>query len=450
MKLEEIRDEIDKTDEQLLALFLRRMELGRLAAEEKLKLGRPLQDSNRERHILNKVSESSGPLSAYSERLFQELMALSRSYQSGLFEGKGKLAQKVSEALEAEKSRQEVEKETLNQALLARISLPDLPFSPLESFGKQQGLERGLLLAAALAGLSFQGKSLLILTEDREGSLHPAFEALGASSLRSICPRDPAALTEMELEDTEFLINTSPSFSRAGILEGAGPPACGTVLDLCSMLHRSPLLQEAEEKGWQTVDGLALLALSLAEAEGLPEPSLESLGEFLREFRRDRGNIVIVGMPGSGKSAVAQLISRKTGRRLVNLDSEIIIRTGKSIPAIFAEEGEGHFRMLEREAVCRAGALTGAVIATGGGTVKDFRNYGPLHSNGRIYYLRRAVEELDIEGRPLSKDLDTLRRLEIEREPLYCRFADADIQNDLDLSEAANRMIAEYAEYYAR
>lgn len=446
MTLEEIRNEIDQIDEKLLGLFLRRMELGREAAEQKLRLGRPLKDSAREQHILNKVSESSGALSGYSERLFQELMALSRAYQSGLFEEEGALAQKVSEALTAEKARQLAEKQALYQALLPPVSQPEIQFAPLGALKPAQ-LEHALLLTAALAGVSLKEERLLVLVDAQQRALFALPQALSAG-LRVLCPEEIPEAGAFS-ESTVF-INTLPAHSvdAGAVLEKL--PACRAVFDLCALLHRSPLLMAAEEMGLCTADGLALLALLLAEEKGLSAPSPESLWPLLTELRRDRGNIVIVGMPGSGKSAVAELISRKTGRRFINLDSEIVLKTGKSIPAIFAEEGEPRFRELEREAVRLAGAMTGAVIATGGGTIKDIRNYAPLHSNGRIYYLRRALEELEMEGRPLSKDPETLRQLEIEREPLYCRFADAEIQNDVDLAEAANRIIAEYAEYFSK
>lgn len=446
MTLEEIRNEIDQIDEKLLALFLRRMELGREAARQKLRLGRPLKDSVREQHILNKVSEGSGALSGYSERLFQELMALSRAYQRGLFEEKGALAQKVSEALTAERARQLTEKQKLYQAILPRIGQPETQFALPGALKKAEQLEYALLLTAALAGISLKEERLLMLVDAQQKAFFVPPQALGAG-LQMLCPEE--IQENGTLQATTVLINTSPERSADGAAMLEKLPACRAVFDLCALLHRSPLLMAAEEAGQRTADGLAFLALVLAEEEGLSTPSPESLWLLLTELRRDRGNIVIVGMPGSGKSAVAELISRKTGRRFINLDSEIVLKTGKSIPAIFAEEGEPRFRELEREAVQRVGAMTGSVIATGGGTIKDARNYAPLHSNGRIYYLRRALEELEMEGRPLSKDLETLRRLEIERETLYCRFADAEIQNDLDLAEAANRIIAEYAEYFS-
>ncbi|MFB0921004.1 MAG: shikimate kinase, partial [Oscillospiraceae bacterium] len=131
-----------------------------------------------------------------------------------------------------------------------------------------------------------------------------------------------------------------------------------------------------------------------------------------------------------------------------NIVTEIEKTAGKSIPEIFAEDGEPAFRDIERSETAKAGALTGAVIATGGGVVKDFRNFAPLHSNGRIYYLRRELTELVIEGRPLSKSLENLKILEKEREPLYCRFADAEIQNDVTLEEAAQRILEEYGKFF--
>lgn len=247
MDLSEVRKKIDETDDRLLELFLRRMELAKEALHEKINCGKPPVDMRREDEVLKAVAQKSGNMSKYSLRLFEELMALSREYQD--------------------------------------------------------------------------------------------------------------ALRSLELQ-----------------------------------------------------------------------------------------NIVIIGMPGSGKSTVAECISRKTGRTFVNIDTEIEKATGKSIPEIFAEDGEDGFRAIEREETARAGALFGAVIATGGGVVKDLRNFEPLHRNGRIYYIRRELAELEIEGRPLSKSLENLKKLEIEREPLYCRFADAEIQNDVTLEEAAERIWAEFCQ----
>ena len=133
-------------------------------------------------------------------------------------------------------------------------------------------------------------------------------------------------------------------------------------------------------------------------------------------------------------------------RPFINIDSEIVKTAGKTIPEIFAQDGEAVFRDIERSETAKAGRLTGAVIATGGGVVKDLRNYAPLHQNGRIYYLRRNLVELETEGRPLSKNFETLVRLQEEREPLYRFFADAEIQNDLSLEKAAKRIMEEYRE----
>lgn len=160
-------------------------------------------------------------------------------------------------------------------------------------------------------------------------------------------------------------------------------------------------------------------------------------------------NIVIIGMPGSGKSSVAKRISEKNGMSFVNIDDEIVRAAGKSIPDIFSQDGEPVFRAIEREETQKAAALHNAVIATGGGVVKDIRNYAPLHQNGRIYFLRRKLEVLEMEGRPLSTSLEALKQMEIVREPMYKFFSDYEIQNDLTLDEAADSILAEFIQFTA-
>ena len=103
-------------------------------------------------------------------------------------------------------------------------------------------------------------------------------------------------------------------------------------------------------------------------------------------------------------------------------------RAGRSIPDIFAQEGEAAFRALEREETANAGKLSGKIILTGGGVVKDPRNYGSLHQNGRIYHLVRDLNALPTDGRPLSQGAD-LKAMWAQRAPLYARFRDAAVEN---------------------
>ena len=127
------------------------------------------------------------------------------------------------------------------------------------------------------------------------------------------------------------------------------------------------------------------------------------------------------------------------------MDAEIARCAGKSIEEIFREDGEEKFRRLEREQTALAGACGGRIITTGGGVVKDMRNYVPLHQNGRIYHIVRDLELLDRAGRPLSAGAD-LEAMNRERLPLYEYFRDAVIENDGAPEDAAERIWRDFCE----
>ena len=147
-------------------------------------------------------------------------------------------------------------------------------------------------------------------------------------------------------------------------------------------------------------------------------------------------NIVLIGMPGCGKTTVGQALAELTGREAIDIDQRIVERTGRPIPEIFAQDGEASFRALEREETAEAGKLSGKIILTGGGVIKDERNYASLHQNGRIYHLIRDLNVLPTDGRPLSQGAD-LGAMWREREPLYTRFRDAVIDNNGTVEDAA-------------
>ena len=150
--------------------------------------------------------------------------------------------------------------------------------------------------------------------------------------------------------------------------------------------------------------------------DGVTDTIAESLA-------RRTENIVLVGMPGCGKSTVAALLSRELGRETAEADEEIAREAGMSIPEIFSRCGEERFRELETAVLKRLGKLSGRIISTGGGCVTREENYPALHQNGVIVWLQRPVDELPREGRPLSLSSD-MGELYKTRAPLYGRFAD--------------------------
>ena len=159
-------------------------------------------------------------------------------------------------------------------------------------------------------------------------------------------------------------------------------------------------------------------------------------GRILSSLWRDRTNLVLIGMPGSGKTTVGQALSRLSGRPFVDLDEEIVRREGKPIPEIFAQEGEGAFRELEAQALAEACAGHGQIIATGGGAILRDGNRGAMRRTGRVYFLRRMLSQLPTEGRPLSQR-ENLEAMYHTRYPLYLAAADASARNDFPTAEDA-------------
>lgn len=152
-------------------------------------------------------------------------------------------------------------------------------------------------------------------------------------------------------------------------------------------------------------------------------------------------NIVLIGMPSSGKTSIGKEISIISGRKFIDTDEIVEERSGKTIPEIFEEQGEKGFRILEREAVREASEKSDAVIACGGGAVLDEENIKNLKRNGIIVFIERETEKLSTEGRPLSSSRERIKEMEKERMPLYKKYADYTIKNDTTPVAAAETIL---------
>jgi len=152
-------------------------------------------------------------------------------------------------------------------------------------------------------------------------------------------------------------------------------------------------------------------------------------------------NIVLVGMPGCGKTTVGKILAEKLNKEFVDTDELVVKLAGQTIPEIFAKKGEEKFREYEKEAVLIAGNYRNAVISTGGGVVKNIENKKPLSLNGKIVYIKRDLSQLFIGGRPLSKNREELEKLYNERKDKYSDFAFAFVNNDKTPSDTAREII---------
>jgi shikimate dehydrogenase len=296
----------------------------------------------------------------------------------------------------------------------------------------------GFCFLASRTGIDFAGARVAVLGSGGASLTARAMAAaLGAREV-TVISRSGADNYEnlSRRADTEIVVNTTP----VGMYPDTGRaavdlrvfPRCRGVLDLIYNPRRTALVLQAEELGIPCSDGLPMLVAQAAAAEerffSRPVPKGE-VERILADLRRQMTNVVLIGMPGSGKTTVGRLLSALSGREAVDLDEEIVRRTGRSIPDLFAAEGEAAFRALEREEAARWGRESGKILITGGGVVKDPRNRAALRQNGRIYELRRDLKRLSTAGRPLSQGAD-LQALYAQRAPLYAAFRDASADNN--------------------
>ena len=247
--------------------------------------------------------------------------------------------------------------------------------------------------------------------------------------------------------DAAVIVNTTPvgMYPHVGISPidlGLFPKLEG-VLDVVYNPARTQLLLDAESRGITAMNGLLMLVAQAKEAaEWFSGASIsdEKIGQIHQTLRSQMENTVLIGMPGCGKSTLGRLLAERCGKGFVDADEKIVELAGKSIPEIFAEDGEEVFRDWETKALAELGKQSGLVIATGGGCVTRERNYPLLHQNGVIYWVKRKIAQLPTQGRPLSQS-GKLEDMYAIRKPLYENFADHEIDNTTDLEAALNAMI---------
>lgn len=236
--------------------------------------------------------------------------------------------------------------------------------------------------------------------------------------------------------DAALIVNATPvgMYPNTGVspVDLKCFPKLEGVLDLIYNPARTQFLLDAEKLGVPGWNGLSMLVAQAKESaewftgKAIPD---ERIGEIYARLRRETENLIIIGMPGSGKTTVGRLLAQATGKTFVDVDEEIIRTAGMSIPEIFAASGEAGFRKIETAVLSRLGKGSGQVIATGGGCVTRAENYPLLHQNGRILRLRRDIGKLPKDGRPLSLAND-LSEMADQREPLYAAFADLTFDNN--------------------
>lgn len=298
------------------------------------------------------------------------------------------------------------------------------------------------------AGLSVAGKKVLVLgSGGASNTAVAALKDLGASPV-VISRSGENNYGNLHLHrDAAAIVNATPvgMYPNTGVspIDLALFPHLEGVLDVIYNPARTQLLLDAEKLGIPRENGLWMLVAQAKEAAEVftgGKISDEVIEKIYRELSHQMKNIVLIGMPGCGKSTIGALLAEKLGRTLADADEKIISLAGKSIPDIFAQDGEPTFRDWETKALTDLGKQSGLVIATGGGCVTKKRNYPLLHQNGYLVWLERDCSVLPTDGRPLSQAND-LGKMYAARKPLYEVFADIRVENTGTPAETVQKIL---------
>ena len=300
------------------------------------------------------------------------------------------------------------------------------------------------------ANIAIEGKKVLILgTGGASLTAQAVCSDLGAREI-VLVSRNGDVNYENVYEkhpDGEVIINCTPvgmypnnqvspiSLSRFSQLSG--------VADMVYNPATTELLFEAQSLKIPCTNGLSML---VAQAKRACELFLDTtidngvIDEITAEIEKTTKNIVLVGMPGCGKSTVGAILSEMMGRKLVDTDEMISKSEGRDIPTIFNSDGEDYFRSAEHNAVAEAGKQSSLIISTGGGVVTRGENYRPLKQNGVIFYIQRNINFLSRDGRPLSQNGD-LEEMFQKRRPMYEAFCDYKVKNGTTAIDCAKEIL---------
>jgi shikimate dehydrogenase len=317
---------------------------------------------------------------------------------------------------------------------------------------------RGLMAMADQAGITLENKVVVILGSGGTG--HTAWyvaQAAGAAKIYRVSRSGPVNYDTVyrTAENAQVIINATPvgMYPRPyepPLLDLNRFPRLEAVLDVIYNPLRTRLTLEAEKWGLKYANGLRMLVEQACAAEelfmGCPVP-VQAAERAFRALAREQVNLILIGMPGSGKTTIGRLLAQKTGLRFVDSDEEAASVAGKPIPELIREAGEAPFRALEAAVLSELSRRSGLVIATGGGAVLDADNVRRLRQNGRLIFLDRPLSDLaPDDAHPLSDTQAKLTALYAARHPIYAACADRTVSGFPDPQAAAEAVYALWKE----
>ena len=312
----------------------------------------------------------------------------------------------------------------------------------------------GFVFTLQHAGIDVAGKECIILGDGASSAtVHVALEDLGAKNIVHLSRKTAPFYGDAPnyYETAQIIINCTPigmyPHNPANLIDITQFSKLEGVVDLIYNPRRTILLLQAEMMEIPHCDGLPFLVAQGVEAASHFQG--ESFGtkeieQILRDMRREKENIILIGMPGVGKTTVGKALGEEMGRTCIDVDHELEKEIG-DISTYITEQGEPAFREKEAEMIAKLGTQTGLVISTGGGCVTVPKNFAHLRQNGRIYQLTQPVENLSTSGRVLSSGgIERLRELEEIRTPMYESFAQSIVEHHRNAPETVAAILEDF------
>ena len=312
----------------------------------------------------------------------------------------------------------------------------------------------GFVFTLQHAGIDVSGKECIILGDGASSAtVHVALEDLGAKNIVHLSRKAAPFYGDAPnyYETAQIIINCTPigmyPHNPANLIDITQFSKLEGVVDLIYNPRRTILLLQAEMMEIPHCDGLPFLVAQGVEAANHFQG--ESFGtkeieQILRDMRREKENIILIGMPGVGKTTVGKALGEEMGRTCVDVDHELEKEIG-DISTYITEQGEAAFREKEAEMIAKFGTQTGLIISTGGGCVTVPKNFAHLRQNGRIYQLTQPIENLSTTGRVLSSGgIERLRELEEIRTPMYESFAQCIIEHNRNAPETVAAILEDF------
>lgn len=316
----------------------------------------------------------------------------------------------------------------------------------------------GMMALVSKIGLDIKDKKVLVIgTGGTSKTATAVINDLGAKEIIYVSNIEVAgALSYDEVykshTDAQIIFNTSPvgmypknggipiDITKFELLEG--------ILDVVYNPIRTNLVIKAQDKGLLAQGGLYMLGAQAVYAyEYFMDTRVDKsiCDTVYNTVLKQKDNIILTGMPSSGKTTIGKILASKTGKTFVDTDDEIVKKIGMDIPSYFAKYGEKAFRDIESEVIKEVSVNNNQIIATGGGAILKEENITYLKQNGNIYFLNRDLEKLiPTSNRPLSSDMDALKKRYDERYPIYTKTADIIINGNGTPNEVANYVYGEY------